>query len=82
MEGDLDLGSNKIVNVAAPENDNDAANKKYVDDAIVDVEELLTKGVIWQRSIEGVVADEAGLPGTPTAGSRYAVKTLILLDLL
>jgi len=74
MEGDLDLGSNKIVNVAAPENDNDAANKKYVDDAIVDVEELLTKGVIWQRSIEGVVADEAGLPGTPTAGSRYAVQ--------
>lgn len=31
MTGNLDMGSNKVVNVLDPESDKDAANKKYVD---------------------------------------------------
>ena len=34
MTGDIDMGVHKIVNLKAPEVDADAANKKYVDDAI------------------------------------------------
>lgn len=34
MSGNLDLDSHKIINLAAPEADNDAARKKYVDDAV------------------------------------------------
>lgn len=38
MTGDLDAGSHKIINVTAPTNDNDAANKAYVDAASVPTE--------------------------------------------
>lgn len=34
MNGNLDLGTHKIVDLAAPEANGDAANKKYVDDAV------------------------------------------------
>ena len=38
MEGDLDMASNKIVNVAAPTATTDAANKSYVDTEIAAVD--------------------------------------------
>lgn len=34
MTGDLNMGNHKIVNITAPTNDNDATNKKYVDDSV------------------------------------------------
>jgi hypothetical protein len=34
MSGDIDMGSKKIINVSAPINAADAANKKYVDDGL------------------------------------------------
>lgn len=36
MTGNLDLNSHKIIGVAAPEDNNDAANKGYVDTALLD----------------------------------------------
>jgi len=37
FEADLDMGGNKIVGLAEPENDDEAATKAYVDDAVVAV---------------------------------------------
>ena len=34
MTGNIDMGSKKIENLAVPENDGDAANKKYVEDLV------------------------------------------------
>lgn len=40
MEGDLDMGSNKIENLALPANGSDATNKNYVDDKVSAYDEL------------------------------------------
>ncbi len=37
LQADLDLNSNKLVNVADPTSDQDGATKKYVDDKINDL---------------------------------------------
>jgi hypothetical protein len=59
MAADLDMGStelvsNKIINLATPINDKDAATKKYVDDEIADkiklVDAMTYKGVVSQSS--------------------------------
>lgn len=43
MEGDLDLGDHRIVNLATPNDDQDASTKKYVDDWI---EEITDNGLL------------------------------------
>lgn len=40
MDAPLDMNTRKIINLGTPENNNDAATKKYVDDTIVNVNEL------------------------------------------
>ncbi len=60
MAGNLDLGTNRIINVLSPENDSDAANKSYVDLSIetASEEEQLAR----QKAIEAVkslINDEA-----------------------
>ena len=74
MSGDINMDSNSITNLAAPVADGDAVNKKYVDDEIDALEELVTKGVIWQRSVKGLVDDETDLPAG-AIGDRYAVNS-------
>ena len=43
MIGNLDVNNNKIIKVGTPTNNDDAANKKYVDDSKVDVSPFLRK---------------------------------------
>ena len=40
MTGELSMGTNKITDLGAPTNDNDAATKKYTDDTFVTLEDL------------------------------------------
>lgn len=69
--GDIDVNSNKIVNVATPTADNDAANKAYVDGVVngLDVKEscqLATTGNLTATYDNGA--------GTLTAGSNGALS--------
>ena len=43
MIGNLDINNNKIIKVGTPTDNDDAANKKYVDDSKVDVSPFLRK---------------------------------------
>lgn len=47
MSGDLDLGTNQIINVVNPTNDQDAATKKYVDDEISGLPNPITYKGTW-----------------------------------
>jgi hypothetical protein len=66
------MGNNRLTNVAAPVNNNDAANKSYVDAAIA--------GLDWQKDVNDVVVDAsttapgAGLPAA-VAGQRYILQS-------
>lgn len=50
MTGELNLGSSKIINVANPTNDQDAATKKYVDDEIAGLPNPITYKGTWDAS--------------------------------
>lgn len=58
--GDLNMGGQKITNVATPTASGDAANKSYVDG--------LSGGLSWKESVVNLVASA---PSTPATGSRY-----------
>ncbi|WP_156550113.1 hypothetical protein, partial [Gallibacterium salpingitidis] len=62
----LDNGGNTIKNVAGPENDTDAANKKYVDDAV--------KGV--QGDVDDVKEDITDINKTIDKGLNVATETI------
>ena len=47
MTGNLDMGENKIVKVLDPDDDTDAANKKYVDSKKVPFEDIKLKADSW-----------------------------------
>lgn len=53
MQGTLDMGGNKIQNVAAPEKESDAVNKKFVDDALANFESGMTTELLWQNASPG-----------------------------
>ncbi len=58
--GDLNMGGQKITNVATPTSSSDAANKSYVDG--------LSGGLTWKESVVNLVSSA---PTTPATGSRY-----------
>ena len=47
MEGALDMGDNKITNLATPTDDNDAVSRKYVDDGL---NKKLSKELVWKNA--------------------------------
>lgn len=63
MAGTLNMNGNSVTNLAAPVNANDAVTKNYVDAALT--------GLTWEAPVLGIVANAAGLPGSPTTGDRY-----------
>lgn len=50
MTGELNLGSSKIINVANPTSDQDAATKKYVDDEIAGLPNPITYKGTWNAN--------------------------------
>lgn len=58
--GDINLGGQKIVNLATPTASTDGANKSYVDG--------LTGGLSWKESVVNLVSSA---PSGPATGSRY-----------
>jgi len=58
--GDLNMGGQKVVNVATPTSSTDAANKSYVDG--------LSGGLTWKESVVNLVSSA---PSAPATGSRY-----------
>jgi hypothetical protein len=47
MQGTLDMGGNKIKNVATPTDDNDAVSKKFLNDAL---NEQLSMELLWENA--------------------------------
>jgi len=63
LNDDLNVGSNKITNLAAPTTGSDAVTKDYVDTSI--------DGLDWQESVLDRFDPTSGLPGSPDEGDRY-----------
>lgn len=82
--GDVDAGSNKVVNVAAPVADTDAANKGYVDAGIAAVEQqvaALGAAFNYVGTLAGGVDEASAFDmdtlevGTKDAGDYYKIST-------
>ena len=82
MTGSIDMGGNRVNNLASPNGDTEAARKKYVDDAISGLSSTVTTGLgTKQDKITGVSDAEIGyLDGVTSAiqtqiNSKLATST-------
>lgn len=66
----LDANGNKITNLAAPTNSNDAARKIDIDNAL--------SGLNWQEDVDGIQTD-ATLQPSKAEGSRYVITNAAAL---
>lgn len=67
---DVSLNSQKITNLAAPSSDNDAARKKYVDDAITTLTNAVNaavRGLAWKDSVRAASTADVDLADAPAA---------------
>lgn len=76
MEADLDLNSNRIINVADPEESSDAVNKGWVEDFIVDIAAPDT-GVISVAGLDGIVSGSALLSALGVSAGADVTATAI-----
>ena len=74
MTGDLDLSSNKIINVGVPTTNTDGVNKKYVDDVIAIEESLARQTCKDLASMEGIFCGTSS--GMNVAGAIKLSKDL------
>ena len=71
MSGDLDLNNHKITNLTNPSNNQDAATKKYVDDAINGLPEaMIFKGTL------GTSGTITTLPAASSSNEGYTYKVI------
>lgn len=76
MEADLDLNSNRIINVADPEESSDAVNKGWVEDFIVDIT-APDAGVISVAGLDGIVSGSALLSALGVSAGADVTATAI-----
>lgn len=77
MTGDLDANSNKIVNLADPTSDQDAATKAYVDDSIAALPDPIVYQGTWDASTNTPTLDNTD---TGVAGYLYQVNVAGSVD--
>jgi hypothetical protein len=65
INGQLDMSSNKIVNLLTPTSGNDAVNKSYVDSLLF--------GLSWLEPVFDISSSSA--PGAPSVGDRYLLQS-------
>lgn len=79
MSGSLDMGANTIINIADPQNDNDAANKGYVDNAVTSLSfpiQLVSSNTTNTINIRDLASGTYILSGTflPYSGSSSSIS--------
>ncbi len=70
IQKSLDVSGNKILNVAAPTSDTDAANKAYVDAALASVTSSTTR--VWGQGRPGITVFDTAGECTRTIAGRTA----------
>lgn len=75
----IDLNNNKIINLNPPENDNDVANKKFVDDSISALNIVIDAKILEEKAdLKDYVDGEITAVNTTISGVSSSIDTKIL----